>query len=196
MSTQSLTKSWVDALAPRTIFQTMDVPGPRRAVETALSRLASDPASSISRIRQGFYWRKPPVTRFGTGRADPMTLAMSVAGSGAGPSGLSAANDLGLTTQVPAVPTVAVVGRAPKGLSRVHFVARSNVDRVLLTRIEVSVLEVLRSYPDYVEVPWPDVQKRVRSLIASGKVDPARLAKVAWSERSSDLQNRLASVIN
>ena len=174
----------------------MDVPGPRRAVETALSRLASDPASSISRIRQGFYWRKPPVTRFGTGRPDPMTLAMSVAGSGAGPSGRSAANDLGLTTQVPAVPTVAVVGRAPKGLSGVHFVARSNVDRVVLTPIEVSVLEVLRTYPDYVEKPWLDVQKRVRSLIASGKVDPATLAKVARSERSSDLQNRLNSVIN
>jgi hypothetical protein len=40
-------------------------------------------------------------------------------------AGLSAANDLGLTTQVPALDIVEVPRRAPRPLSGVHFVDRS-----------------------------------------------------------------------
>ena len=92
---------------------------------------------------------------------------MAVAGAGAGPAGVSAAAFLGLTTQVPALETIAVAGRVPTPPTGVRFVSRSIERRILGLEIaEVAVLEVLRDGPTRIESPWTvfaDVLKRLQS---------------------------------
>ncbi len=195
MSVQGAVRAWTTDLPPRTVFKTADVPGPGGAVETALSRLAADPDGPIQRVRRGWYWRKPAPTRFGSGRPDPATVAIAVAGPGSGLAGASAANSLGLSTQVPAVPTLAVFGRAPKGLMGVKVVTRSNLCRLPLNPTEVAALEVLCGFPSFVEASWPDTVNRIQGLIADGAVDAQRLAAAASAEYSSQIRDRVAAVV-
>ena len=71
---------------------------------------------------------------------------------GVGPSGLSAARALGVSTQIPAKPEFAVVvGRyeALKGMFRIH--TRKNAARLDLTAQEIALLEVLRDPETLVE---------------------------------------------
>ncbi|NQV97709.1 MAG: hypothetical protein HQ486_07930 [Acidimicrobiaceae bacterium] len=115
MSTKNGVADWVAAQPSRSFFTNHNVPGSVRAVESSLSRLAGS-TGPIERIRQGLYWKKPSQTRFGTARPDPTAAAFAVAGPGAGLAGASAANALGLSTQVSRQPMIAVIGQSPKGL--------------------------------------------------------------------------------
>lgn len=192
MPARSSVRDWVAARPPRSFFRTGDVPGPPRMVETALSRMAAEDAGPVIRVRHGLYWVKPPSTRFGTGRPDPAAAGMAIAGRGAGPAGWSAAQVLGLSTQVPAVPVIAVLGRPPKGIDGVQFVSRSNLERRGLTPTEIAALEVLRDFPDYTDpgIGWSDVEDHLRTLVAQGRIDPARLLMAARFEHRAGLHDR------
>jgi hypothetical protein len=186
----SAVRGWVMSRAPGTYFTTADVPGTSGSVDSALSRLAG-PDGPIQRVRQGVYWRKNTQTRFGSAKPDPMQIALVAAGAGAGPAGASAANIVGLSTQVPRRPHIAVVGRAPKGLHGVQITARANPHRVLLTPAEVAVLESVRDFDRYGEVPWLRARQRLRRLAAKGTIDLKKLAVVAGHERGAGLHDRI-----
>lgn len=194
MRKRSATAVWVAAQPARSFFRSGDVPGTTSAVETALSRLAAGRDAPIERVRQGLYWKKPPSTPFGTGRPDPTGAAFAAAGPGVGLAGVSAANALGLSTQVPSEPIIAVVGRPPKGLRGVRFIGRANPHRIGLSQLEVTLLEALRDFPDHSELPWPDARARVRRLVDDGRVDLGRVAAVAASERRAGLADRIADL--
>ena len=179
---------------PGTYFTTSDVPGTTGSVDSMLSRLAASDGP-IQRVRQGVYWRRSAPTRFGSARPDPAQAAIVAAGPGAGPGGASAANSVGLSTQVPRQPQVAVVGRAPKGLIGVRVIARSNPHRVLLSPTEVAVLEGVREFDRYADVPWPQARRRLRRLAADGKIDLVKIADVAAHERSAGLRDRIADLV-
>jgi len=185
---------WVDARPTRSFFASRDVPGTTSSVESALSRLAR-PDGPIQRVRQGLYWKKPPATVFGTARPDPTEAAFAAAGPGAGLAGASAANALGLSTQVPRQPTIAVVGRPPKGLHGVRLISRANSQRILLNHREVTVLEVLRDFPAHSELDWPDVRARILRLADEHDLDLDAVVKVAASERRAGLGARVADLV-
>lgn len=190
---QSAGRAWVDQVPARTFFSLRDLPGSPRAAESLLSRLATDDGP-VQRVKPGLYWKKPPLTRFGTGSPDPAEAALIAAGPGSGPAGWSASNVLGLSTQVPPVPTVAVVGRAPKGVAGVRFTTRSNLRRIGLTPLEIAVLEVLRD-PTFTELTWADVVTRLRELGRSGRIDFGRLGLAANGERRPGLRARLSELV-
>lgn len=192
---RSAARDWVMSRPPGTYFTTTDVPGTPASVDSALSRLAG-PDGPIQRVRQGVYWRKGASTRFGSAKPDPAQIALVAAGAGAGPAGASAANSVGLSTQVPRRPHVAVVGRAPKGLHGVRITARANPHRVLLTPTEVAVLESVRDFDRYAEIPWPRARRRLRRLAADGSIDLKKLADVASHERGAGLRDRIADLVN
>jgi len=125
-----------------------------------------------------------------------MNAALHAAGPGAGPAGVAAANALGLSTQVPTTPTVAVVGRAPKGLASVRLVTRSNDLRRSLSPIEIAVLEVLRDHPRTTEVDWSTLRDRIRELVRQGNVDADRLVSAVRGERKPDVVDRLAEILS
>ena len=194
METAIGVRDWVLAQAPGTYFTSADVPGAPGRVAVTLSRLAV-PEGPIVRARQGIYWRKGPMTRFGVGAPDPLRVALLAAGAGSGPAGASAANLLGLSTQVPSRPHVAVIGRAPKGLKEVRITTRSNAHRITLTPIGVAILEVLRD-PDRVsELRWPQLRDRIIRRADEERIDLRVLAAVARRERPAALHERLDALL-
>ena len=195
MSTQNGIASWVATRPSGSFFTARDVPGSVRAVESSLSRLAGS-AGPIQRVRQGLYWKKPSATRFGTARPDPTDAAFAVAGPGAGLAGASAANALGLSTQVSRQPMIAVVGRPPKGLHGVKFTSRSNPQRIVLNHIEVTLLEALRDFPDHSELDWSAARARIRQLVADGRIDLEKVAAVGATERRPGLVDRIADLVS
>lgn len=152
------------------------------AVNTALSRLSK--RGVLDRVRRGLY-HKPRLSRFGRGSMAADRVAFAAAkGKAPGPAGASAAAALGLTTQVPPRPTVAIVGNRPVSVPDVRFVERSNAERVAagLRPSEVALLEVLRDNLNWVEVPEATVVTRLRELIAAGEINMSRVRRAATRE--------------
>ena len=178
------------AAAPAgTFIRNADVPGSRAGVNTALSRLAAD--GEVVRVRNGLYW-KGVKSRFGSGIPGLLDAAIAAAGGdGAGPSGWSAAQALGLSTQVPAIPEVAVAGPVPS-LRGVRFHKRNNLARRDLSVCEIALLEALRSYPASRRSAWMSSRsgssrwrKRgrcgySRSIRRFGGQDPVFVEKDFW----------------
>ena len=181
----------VEATPVGGFIHSANVPGTRSGVNTALSRLSA--AGVVVRVHPGLYW-KGVKSRFGTGRPDLLEAAIATAGGdGAGPSGWSATQALGLSTQLPATPEVAVAGPVPS-FKGVRFHKRNNLARRDLGFWEVAVREVLRSYPDYAEASLDELVRRVSSLAAEGKIRLDPLKRAASSEHSPKLRQNFAAV--
>lgn len=170
-------------------IRSSDISGSRSGIDTALSRLHAD--GELLRVRNGLYW-KGVKSRFGSGRPDRASAAIAAAGGvGAGPTGWSATNLLGLSTQVPAEPEVAVAGPIPT-FPGVRFHKRNNLARRDLNVMEIALLEALRLYPNYSEVSLSELKDRVHTLVADGKIRMDKLADAARTERSPRLRHNLA----
>lgn len=139
----------------------------------------------LRRIRRGLYWRGAK-TPLGMAPPPPERLVEAIApGAGVGPSGLTAANALRLSTQVPRRAQIAVPYRAPSGASVVRFVsraARTGRTATRLTPTEVAVLEVLDDWPALVEVEPLQATRQLTELLRSGTVRAERLADAAATE--------------
>jgi hypothetical protein len=184
-------RATVEAAPVGAFIHSADVPGTRAGVNTALSRLSA--AGEVVRVRRGLYW-KGVKSRFGAGHPGLLDAAIAAAGTdGAGPSGWSATQALGLSTQVPATPEVAVAGPVPS-FQGVRFHKRNNLARRDLGFWEIALLEVLRSYPAYAEADLDELATRVCSLVAEEKVRFNHLEKAARSERSPALRRNLVAV--
>lgn len=190
-SVASAAKERVMSAPAGTFLRRRDFVGPDRAVETALSRLFAK--GELVRVRPGLYWVGKR-TRFGMTAPSTLDAALAIAGPGSGPSGVSAARTLGLTTQVPSVVEVAVPGKVPDPVSGVRFRSRSFARREhRLTPIEVSVIELLR-YPDSSEEGWPDISERIASLISENVVRREALDEVIRDERHRGARERWRTV--
>ena len=193
MTTATMIRRRVDRAPAGSFLHVSDFAAlPRDAVDSAFSRLARSRRDFV-RLRNGIYW-KGVKSRFGAGRPDPVEAALAVAGRGAGPAGLSAANALGLTTQVAARPTVAVLGRCPTGIAEVHFVSRSNPERRSLRGLEIALLEVLREFPLHVEGDWDDLVRRVADLMSEDRLRIDAVARVGLLEHSPAARDRVATL--
>jgi len=179
---------------PGTFFRSSDFEGTRSAVESYLSRLAAD-EKGLLRVRRGLYWKGVP-SRFGPGRprVDDIVRKVTV-GSGAGPAGWSAGHALGLSTQVPATATYAVVGPPPTGIPGAAFCSRRNLERLGLKYLEIALLEVLRDWPRFVEADWATLVVRVSDLRDAGRIRPERVRKAAEREKVPALRERVAALV-
>ena len=181
----------VDLLPTRSFVAVRDLEGPRSAIESAFSRLAS--GGTILRVRKGLYWKG---TDTGTGMSPPRTeeIALAIGGLGSGPAGVAAAHSLGLTTQVPSTYLCAVPGRAPAPCQGIRFVQRP-VGRLVmgLRPTEVAVLEILRDGPTGLEFDWSRFEDVIgdlsdRDIIRLDSLDraltdePHREARARWQK--------------
>jgi len=174
-----------------TFFRTSDFDGPRPAVLTALSRLHSD--GELVRVRNGLYW-KGVSSRFGKGRPDRSAAAIALAkGRGVGPTAWSATQVLGLSTQVPPIAELAVIGPAPK-MEGVRFHTRNNTARRDLSYLEIAVLETLREFPRYAEANLLELAKKIDALELINRISLKKVKKVATSERSPRLRENLEAL--
>lgn len=160
-----------------------DLSGPTSTVQHLLAALTHD--GELRRIRRGLYWRgvETPL-----GMSPPPTddlLQALVPGAGVGPAGLSAANALRLSTQVPRAVEVAVPRRAPADGGTLRFVSRAARTARLaadLQPTEVALLEVLDSWDHVVEIPQAEAWARLVAMLKSGAARPERLAQAGWTE--------------
>ena len=139
----------------------------------------------LRRIRRGLYWRGMK-TPLGMAPPSPERLVEALTpGAGVGPAGLSAANALRLSTQVPRRAQIAVPDRAPSDAGAVTFVSRASRTGRAATRLtsaEVALLEVLADWPTLVEVEPAQATRQLTELLRSGTVRAERLADAATTE--------------
>lgn len=141
-------------------------------------------AGELRRISRGLYWRGTR-TPLGMSPPSPTALLARIApGHGSGPAGLSAANALRLSTQIPRKMLVAVPARAPRATDVIEFLdRRTRTGRVTakLGPTEVALLEVLDD-PSASELSPHDTRERLRNVLKSGAVRPQLLARAAKTE--------------
>lgn len=179
---------------PGTFFRSTDFEGTRPAVESFLSRLTAQ-EKVLLRVRRGLYW-KGVASRYGSGRPGVDAIVRAVTeGCGAGPAGWSASHALGLSTQMPATPTYAVVGPPPSGIPGTAFRSRRNLGRVGLGYHEIALLEVLREWPRFIEADWTTLVARVAELRGEGRIRPESVRRAAERERMPALRDRVAALV-
>lgn len=181
--------------ARRRFFRIDDFEGPRGAVDRELCRLVE--AGELRRIRNGLYWRGPK-TLLGMSPPSLEELLDELLGKDVyGWAGTTAANRLGLTSQVAGRTQVAVCGRPPRDLPTLHFVQRAGRRgraEAGLSPVEIAVLEVLEDFEDLVEQPSA-AQDRIRELMLASVVRADALEQAAVSE-SRRVRERLAPLLD
>jgi len=164
-------------------------------IDRAMSRLATQ--GELRKVRRGLYWHGRP-TAFGMSRPSTSDTVAAVVGTrGVGPAGLSAANALGLTTQVPALENVAVPRRAPRPFGSVRFVDRSGRPGRAVAGLgwtEVALLEVLGDWHQVIEVDEASAQSQLSDLIRSGSLRLDKLARAARDEPAT-VRHRLKDLL-
>jgi len=157
-----------------------ELPGSVSAAKAAASRAAR--RGDITPVARGLYF-KGHKTRYGTPTPPPEGVALEALGRvGVGPAGVTAVRALGLTTQVPAVPALAVVGRVPGGLHGVRLSKRNNLARLDLSYVEIALLETLRAWQVTVDGGWEALVAVARERIAAGDVRPEIVRRVGARE--------------
>lgn len=164
-------------------WEPRDLKVPASTAHHLLSRLVE--AGELRRIRRGLYWRGRKTL---LGMAPPpqdALIAELAPGRGVGPAGLSAANALRLSTQVPRRAEYAVPDRAPSDIGTLKFVsraARKGRAKCNLNQTEVAALEVLDSWDSVIEVSPREAMKRLEDMLRKGELRPEKLAAAAATE--------------
>jgi hypothetical protein len=186
MTAMGLVRERVANLPERAFIRVADVPTAIQgkntgANEQAFSRLAKD--GQIARIAKGLYW-KAPKSRFGVVPPPRLEAALAIAADRApGPSGPAAAAYLGLTTQIPAVQELAVIGRESTKFGETVFHERVNPKRDGLNPAEIAVLEIARDRLRYCETGRNQTVARLRDLAERGAINLDQIKKAAAGER-------------
>lgn len=157
--------------------------GTHAAIRQALSRLARN--GELIPVREGLYWRGRR-TRFGMTRPSAIQVAEAIVGKGGvGFSGVSAANALGLSSQVPGMIEIAVPVRAPQALEHAQFVsraARAERRTARLNALEVSLLETLDGWDELVEESYSFAIELLGRLFSDGDLDATKLVRASDGE--------------
>lgn len=197
-STADLVRSAVLATGPGRFWEPRDFADldvPLTAVDRALQRLKA--SGDLVSVRRGLYYRGR-ARPWGMSRPSAQDVVAHVAGTrGVGPAGLSAANDLGLSTQVPGTDLVAVVGSVPRDFPTVHFVDRRARDArrtASLQPREVAILEVLDAWNDVLEVSRTAAVNLLAAILLDGSVKAARLVAGSLDEPPA-VRERLRAVL-
>ncbi|MGH7983115.1 MAG: DUF6088 family protein [Candidatus Udaeobacter sp.] len=151
------------------------------AVAAALSRLAKH--GDLHRVRRGIY-HHPRNTAFGASRPDPAVVAETMFRNRRSVP-IRGHNHLGLTTQVSNEITRAVDW--PTRVKPIRGVNIRTVTRPLsrqkgINESERAALDALRSLRRIPDTTTVDTLRRIKSLIRTGILEPARLARFASAE--------------
>lgn len=171
-----------------------ELPGTPAAARCATSR--AHKAGDLMQIRKGLYF-KGVKTRYGMTRPTSEEIAAQVLGPiGVGPTGVSAARALGLTTQVPAQPAFSVAGPVPI-VHGVRVSKRNNMGRRDLRFAEIALLELLRgAWESTVDGGWEALVSASETAIRAGKIRLESIGKTLRGERSPAARQNYARLID
>ena len=167
------------------------------AVTQALHRLVA--SNELRHVRKGLYWRgAKTLLGMAPPPADLLVKEITTEHRGIGPTGASAANALGLSTQLSRLPAFAVPARLPDSIpAGVEMVSRTGCRNRVTARVspaEVAFLEVLRDWGALVEVGDTEAEGIIRSHLDDGVLRASRLAKAAHTE-PAPVRERLARLL-
>jgi Mn-dependent DtxR family transcriptional regulator len=149
------------------------------AVSQTLSRLAKE--GIIRRVRKGVYYR-PRQTVIGESQVSSAALGSKLLASGARPTGLTAAQTLGLTTQVPSEPSFAISrNNAPSNLPGIRVKVRRPATSEQIDIREAATLELLRDRGETSEFSSEETIWRLAKMLKEPSVFD-RLAEAAVNE--------------
>jgi Family of unknown function (DUF6088) len=172
----------------RSFVHVSDLPGTNTAARKAASRAAQ--SGELIPVRRGLYF-KAPTTRYGTVKPrieDIIREIFRTPNSGFGPAGHSAAQALGITTQVPATYEASALRKVdPIRGATLHV--RSNPARAALNEREIAILEVLRSPEHFVDGGMTRLARTVHELAQTGTVRPRLIGRVVAGESSTVRDN-------
>ncbi len=152
---------------------------PATAVAHALSRLASQ--GELQRLRKGLYYR-PKQTAIGPSGPSASAAVGHTLNAPLHPTGLSAGNMLGFSTQNPARPEFATpAAAAPGGLRGATVHTRRPASRFERDSPDGALLELLRDRARYSDLSRQETMRRLVSML-SNQARFKRLAKAALSE--------------
>lgn len=185
---------YLESLPAGSYVHVRKLPGSPNAAKSAASRAARK--GDLVKLRRGLYY-KGKRTRYGVLTPPAEDIALEVLGrKGVGPSGVSAARALNLTTQVPAEPELVTSGPVPAAIPGVRVHKRNNIDRRDLNYAEIAVLEVLRDWTFTTESTWDGIVAAVRDRIDGSEVRPERLARVGRSEPRPAVREQLRDLFS
>jgi hypothetical protein len=166
-----------------TFVRLNDLPGTAGAKSSALSR--AHKAGDLLSIRKGLYF-KGVKSRYGMTRPSSEEVAAQVLGdSGVGPTGVTAARALGLTTQIPSRPSLTIAGPVPTSVPGVTISKRNNMRRRDLKYSEIALLELLRGdWRTTVDGGWPALVAAAETAILGRRIRPKRIEDALGAERS------------
>jgi hypothetical protein len=186
MSTMTTTNSPAMAIRraePRSFLHVSDLPGTNEAARKAASRAVQ--SGELVHVRRGLYFKAPGGTRYGPVKPrveDVVREIFKAPNSGFGPVGYSAAQSLGLTTQVPAKFEASALRKADPPPLGVALHVRSNLARAALNEREIAVLEVLRSPERFVEGGMTRLARKVNELSSTRALRLGAISKALAGE--------------
>ena len=186
-------KDWAISLKPGALFTLEQLAQAcpnrsRSSVQATLGRLCKGEDPVLARPARGWYTRREQGAEY------PLRIELQVeaalpwivAGPGAGLASANAINSLGWTTQVPCRTVIAVVGTPPKPPNaRVKYLRRSNQSRVMLSPLEIHLIEAVRAFDRFAEIGWDAALQTLykrRLKDCSDKADPDKINYVASRE--------------
>jgi len=154
------------ASSPDTLVRVEDVRGATPAAASkALSRLAED--GKLERVAKGVY-HAPRKTLLGLSKPSTAAMVGKTLKGKTRPTGATAANLLGLSTQVPARPELVVFGsNLPTHASGVRVHLRRGAKPHPLPDMEGALLEFLRDRGAYAETDGHETAARLTRLLKS-----------------------------
>lgn len=182
------------AIPSGSFVRVSDLPGSATARSCAVSRARK--AGTLLPIRNGLYF-KGVKTRYGMTRPSSEDIAMQVLGStGVGPTGVSAARALGLTTQVPARPSLTIAGTVPTSVPGVTVSKRNNMGRRNLRYAEIALVELLRGdWERTVDDGWPALVSAAAAAVRRGDIDIRAVGEAIRGERSPAARDNYARLV-
>jgi hypothetical protein len=170
-------------LSSSSLLRAEDLKGTTPAAATkALARLAKQ--GVLTRVGKGLYYA-PKDTLLGKSRPSEMAIALKMLEGKTRPIGASAANLLGLSTQMPAKPQlVAFTSNKPKNIGAARLRLRRGSRPHPLPALEGALLEFIRERGKFAETSAMESYRRLKHLLKEQlKMDRLReLRDVALEE--------------
>jgi hypothetical protein len=168
------------------------LPGSSDAARQAASRATR--AGELVAIKPGLYYRGVK-TRYGMTRPSAEEVVREVWGDrGVGPAGFSAAQEWGVTTQIPASHYVATLWTVAP-ISGVTQFSRRNRARGELSSKEIALLELLRDPGVFVESGWDSLVHRYQEARAKTSVRESFLERAVETERNQSVRRNFSILL-
>lgn len=190
-----IVRDYVAKLQGRSFVEAAHIAGELEAVAAELRRMAEE--DQLVHVHDGLFYKG---VETGIGMSVPRNRETGIylGGVGAGLSRVSAANGLGLSTQVPSVDSIAVPMKTlPSPPPLISFVVRPTSRRDAgLTMLEATALEIVIDGTYYTECDWETCATTIAELFSNNDLRLDAVDSQVHAEGTDDAVRRWDEVLH